>query len=59
MRHDSYFHAIHVILGFLAMVLIGLLLGGCGTTWRLEYSSPPYGNGAVEFTLPTKEGYAK
>ena len=26
---------------------------------RLEYQNPQYGGGAVEFTLPTKEGYAK
>ena len=41
------------------IVLIGLLLTGCGTAWRVEYDNPQYGSAAVEVTLPKKEGYAK
>ena len=43
----------------LAVVPLALLLSGCGTTWRVEYGSPQYGNAAVQFALPKKEGYAK
>ena len=59
MKQDSYFHPLKLILGFLAGVLLTLLLSGCGTTWRVEYDNPQYGNAAVQFALPKKEGYAK
>ena len=54
MKQDSFFYPLKLILGFLA-----LLFGGCGTTWRVEYDNPQYGNAAVQFALPKKEGYAK
>ena len=59
MKQDSIFHPLKLILGFLIIVLLALLLSGCGTTWRVEYDSPQYGNAAVEVALPKKEGYAK
>ena len=59
MKQDSYFHPLKLILGFLAGVLLTLLLSGCGTTWRVEYDNPQYGNVAVQFALPKKGGYAK
>ena len=59
MKQDSVFHPLKLILGFLAVVLLVWLLGGCGSLVRVEYQNPKYGGGAVEFTLPEKEGYAK
>jgi hypothetical protein len=59
MKQDSFFHPLKLTLGFLAVVILALLLGGCGSLIRLEYQNPKYGGGAVEFTLPSKEGYAK
>ena len=59
MKQDSYFHSLKLIFGFLALVLLAWLLGGCGSLVRVEYQNPKYGGGAVEFTLPKKEGYAK
>ena len=59
MKQDSFFHPIKLIFGFLTIILIALLLGGCGTTWRVEYDNPQYGDAAVQFTLPKKGGYAK
>jgi hypothetical protein len=59
MKQDSFFHSLKLIFGFLAIVLLAWLLGGCGSLVRLEYQNPQYGGGAVVFTLPTKGGYAK
>lgn len=59
MKQDSFFHSLKLIFGFLAIVLLAWLLGGCGSLVRLEYQNPKYGGGAVEFALPKKEGYAK
>ena len=59
MKQDSYFHPLKLILGFLALVSLAWLLGGCGSLVRLEYQDPKYGSGAVEFKLPQREGYAK
>ena len=59
MKQDSFFHSLKLIFGFLALVLLAWLLGGCGSLVRVEYQNPKYGGGAVEFTLPKKEGYAK
>ena len=59
MKHDSVFYPLKLILGFLAVVVLALLFIGCGTTWRVEYDNPQYGNAAVQFALPKKEGYAK
>jgi len=59
MKQDCFFHSLKLIAAFLAVVLLGWLLGGCGSLVRVEYQNPKYGGGAVEFTLPTKEGYAK
>ena len=59
MKRDSIFHPLKLIVGFLVIVAVGLLLTGCGTTWRVEYDSPQYGNAAVQVSLPKKEGYAK
>ena len=59
MKQDSYFHPLKLILGFLAGVLLTLLLSGCGTTWRVEYDNPQYGNTAVQFALPKKGGLEK
>ena len=59
MKQDSYFHPLKLILGFLAGVLLTLLLSGCGTTWRVEYDNPQYGNAAVQFALPKKGGLEK
>ena len=60
MKHDSYFHSLKLTLGFLVVVAVGLLLGGCaGSAYRVEYQNPNYGGGAVEFALPKKGGYAK
>jgi hypothetical protein len=55
----DYWHCAKLILGFLLVVLFGMLLASCGTHWRLEYRDPHAGKAAVEFTLPSKEGYAK
>ena len=59
MKQDSFFHSLKLIFGFLALVLLAWLLGGCGSLVRVEYQNPKYGGGAVEFALPKKEGYAK
>ena len=59
MKQDSYFHPLKLILGFLAGVLLTLLLSGCSTTWRVEYDNPQYGNTAVQFALPKKGGLEK
>ncbi len=59
MKQDSFLHPLKLIIGFLAVLVIALLFGGCGTTWRLEYGNPQYGNAAVQFALPKKGGYAK
>ena len=59
MKQDSVFYPLKLILGFLVIVAVGLLFTGCGTPMRIEYQNPKYGAGAVEFTLPKKEGYAK
>ena len=46
-----------------AIFLVGLalvLLAGCGTIWRAQYSNPKFGDAAVEVELPAKtEGLAK
>ena len=59
MKQDTFFHSLKLIFGFLALVLLAWLLGGCGSLVRVEYQNPKYGGGAVEFALPKKEGYAK
>ena len=59
MKQDSFFYPLKLILGFLTVVLLAWLLGGCGTAWRVEYQNPEFGGGAVEFTLPQREGYSK
>ena len=59
MKQDSYFHSLKLIFGFLALVLLAWLPGGCGSLVRVEYQNPKYGGGAVEVALPKKEGYAK
>ena len=59
MKQDSFFYPLKLILGFLAVVVLALLFIGCGTTWRVEYDNPQYGNAAVQFALPKKEGFAK
>ena len=59
MKQDSFFHPLKLTLGFLAVVILALLLSCCGSLIRLEYQNPKDGGGAVEFTLPSKEGYAK
>ena len=59
MKQDSFFYPLKLILGFLAVVVLALLFIGCSTTWRVEYDNPQYGNAAVQFALPKKEGYAK
>jgi hypothetical protein len=59
MKQDSIFHSLRLVLGFLLIVVLALVFVGCGAPMRLEYQNPKYGAGAVEFTLPKKEGYAK
>ena len=59
MKQDSFIHPLKLTLGFFAVVIIALLLSGCGSLIRLEYRNPKYGGGAVEFTLPKEGGYAK
>ena len=59
MKQDSIFHSLKLVLGLLILVAVGLLLTGCGTTWRLEYDNPQYGNAEVQFALPKKGGYTK
>jgi len=59
MKRDSIFHPLKLIVGFLVIVAVGLLLTGCGTTWRVEYDNPQYGNAAVQFALPKKGGLEK
>lgn len=48
-----------IIAGLAILILLAVLVTGCGTNWRVEYQNPQYGSGAVEFALPTKGGYAK
>lgn len=59
MKQDSFLYPLKLILGFLVVVLIALMLAGCGSLLRVEYQNPKYGAAAVEFALPKKEGYAK
>ena len=59
MKQDSFCYPLPLILRFLAVLLLPLTLVGCGSLVRVEYQNPKYGGGAVEFTLPKKEGYAK
>lgn len=59
MKQDSFFYPLKLIAGFLIVVLLAFLLVGCGSLLRVEYQNPKYGGGAVEFTLPKREGYAK
>ena len=59
MKQDSISHPLKLIVGFLIIVLLALLLSGCGSLVRVEYQNPKDGGGAVEFSLPKKEGYAK
>ena len=59
MKQDSFLYPLKLILGFLVVVVIALLFSGCGTTWRVEYDNPQYGNAAVQFELPKQGGYAK
>jgi hypothetical protein len=59
MKQDSIFHPLRLVLGFLLIVVLALAFAGCGAPTRIEYQNPKYGAGAVEFTLPKKEGYAK
>ena len=59
MKQDSFLYPLKLIIGFLVVVVIALLFSGCGTTWRVEYGNPQYGNAAVQFELPKKGGYAK
>lgn len=59
MKQDSIFHPLRLVLGFLLIVVLALVFAGCGAPMRIEYQNPKYGAGAVEFTLPKKEGYAK
>ena len=59
MKQDSFIYPLKLTLGFLAVVVVALLFCGCGSLVRVEYQNPKYGGGAVEFTLPKKEGYAK
>ena len=59
MKQDSFFYPLKLILGFLAVVLLALMLSACGSLVRVEYQNPQYGGAAVEFALPKKEGYAK
>ncbi len=59
MKQDCFFYPLKPTLGFLTVVVIALLLSGCGSLVRLEYQNPEYGGAAVEFALPKKGGYAK
>ena len=59
MKQDSFLYPLKLILGFLAVVMLAWLLSGCGTTWRVEYDNPQYGNTAVQFALPKKGGLEK
>lgn len=59
MKQDSFLYPIKLILGFLVIVVVALLFSGCGTTWRLEYDNPQYGDASVQFALPKKGDYAK
>ena len=59
MKQESFFYPLKLILGFLAVVMLAWLLSGCGSLVRVEYQNPQYGNAAVQFALPNKEGYAK
>lgn len=59
MKQESFFHPLKLTPGFLAVIILALLLSGCGSLIRLEYQNPKCGGGAVEFTLPSEEGYAK
>ena len=59
MKQDSIFHPLRLVLGFLLIVVLALVFAGCGAPMRIEYQNPKSGAGAVEFTLPKKEGYAK
>ena len=57
--HADYWHCAKLVFGLLIIVLIAMICTGCGTLWRVEYRNAKLGDASVEFTLPTKEGYAK
>lgn len=59
MKQDSFIYPLELILGFLVVVLIALMFGGCGSLVRVEYRNPKYGGAAVEFALPRKAGLMK
>ena len=56
MKHDCFFYPLKLTLGFLIILIVALLLNGCGSLVRVAYRSPDYGTGSVEFTLPKKGG---
>lgn len=59
MKQNSFFHPFKLILGFIAIVVVAALVGGCGSLTRVEYANPKYGAAAVEFNLPAKKGLSK
>lgn len=59
MKQNCLFHSLKLIVLFAVLVLLTWLVSGCGSLVRVEYQNPKYGAGAVQVTLPKKEGYAK
>ena len=49
MKQNSYLHPLKLILGFIAIVLLAALLGGCGSPVRFKCG----------ITLPAKGGLSK
>ena len=59
MKQDSFFHPAKLILGFVIIVLVALLFGGCGSTVGVGYQHPHYGSASVTVALPRNGGLAK
>jgi hypothetical protein len=54
---NSYFYPLKLVLAFLALILAGLLLGGCGATVSVRYQHPRHGG--ITVILPQEGGLSK
>ena len=59
MKQNSFFYPLKLILGFLAVVMLALLLAACGSLVSVGYQHPRYGGATVDLTLPAKGGLSK